>query len=248
MGEQSNLAKILDKMKKNMDAEEAERVKLKEKRAANQKVLVKEGSRQSEKVSSHRDRHRSSENSIKSALKQNKDKHEGAGRVEVKCLKSKDLQQKDMKKEKASNRRVEDAEVTESRKRLEAKLNTKRREANGETGLHGQNLDNQRSQSQLNTSSNSGNGLIKSQDQGKKKVAEEFVICLTPFLKTGRIVNKETFKILARNLTHMTVQTGVEMSRARVQAIVADFFDTNNTEPVRRETVKELVTAFHIKL
>merc|ERR1712126_628543 len=125
--DQSNLAKILDKMKKNMDAEEAERKKLKEKQE-NQKELVKEGSRQSEKFSSHRDRHRSSENSMNSAFNQNKYKHEAAGREEVKCLKSKELMQpqNEMRKEKTSNRRVEDAKVTESRRRLEAKLNKKR--------------------------------------------------------------------------------------------------------------------------
>ena len=235
--EQSNLAKLLDKMKRKMNAEEAERKQPKEK-TDNQKVLVKETNSQREKVSSRRDRHHQSEN-LNSALKPKKDKHEGTGGAEVKCSKSKDLQQTDMRKENTSKRRAEDAEVAESRKRLEAKLNMKRREANGQTRMNGH-------QSRLDTSSNSDNSLIKSQ-QGKNKVAQEFVICLTPFLKNGRIVNKETFKVLARDLTHMAVETGVETTRAGVKSIVADFFHTN-TEPVRGETVKELVTAFRIKL
>jgi len=242
--EQSNLAKLLDKMKRKMNVEEAERKQLKEKKE-NQKVLVKEGNRPREKVSSRHDRHHQSEN-LNSALKQKKDKLEGTGGVEVKCSKSKDLQQKDMRKENTSKRRAEDAEVAESRKRLESKLSMKRREANGQTRMNGHQLENNKFQSRLDTSSNSDNSLIKSQ-QGKNKVAQEFVLCLSPLLKNGRIVNKETFKVLARDLTHMAVETGVETTRAGVKAIVADFFHTN-TEPVREETVKELVTAFHIKL
>ena len=45
----------------------------------------------------------------------------------------------------------------------------------------------------------------------------------------------------------MAVETGVEMTRARVKVIVAAFFHTN-TDPVREETVKQLVAQFHIKL
>ena len=241
--EQSNLAKLLNKMKRNMDAEEAEKKQLKEKRE-NQKV--KEGNRQSEKVPSSRERHRSSENSLNSSLKQTKDKDERAGGVEEKCSKSKNLQQVDTtRKENTSKRRAEDPEVAESRKRLEAKLNMKRREANGQTRVNGHQLENKKSQSRLNTS-NSESSLMKSQP-GKNKVAQEFVVCLSPFLKAGRIESKETFKVLARDLTHMAVKTGVEMTRARVKAIVAAFFHTN-TELVREETVKHLVAQFHIKL
>merc|ERR1719458_748390 len=70
--EQSNLAKLLDKMKRKMNAEEAERKQPKEK-TENQKVLVKETNSQREKVSSRRDRHHQSEN-LNSALKPKKDK------------------------------------------------------------------------------------------------------------------------------------------------------------------------------
>jgi len=241
--EQSNLAKVLDKMKKSMEAEEAERKKLKEKsRIENQKVL--EMNCQRERVSSHRDQHRPSENSLNSSLKQNKRTHERAG-VKVKSSKSRDLQlQMDKREKTGSKGRAEDAEVTESRQRLEAKLNMKRREANGQTRLNGHQLENRKSHSRLNTSSKSGIGHVKSQ-QDKNKVADEFVACLTPFLKNGRIVNKETFKVLARDLTHKAVETGLEMTRTRVKATITNFFHTNTT-PVSVEIVKELVTAFNI--
>jgi len=243
--EQSNLAKVLDKMKKSMEAEEAERKKLKEKsRIENQKVLVLGGISQRERVSSHRDQHRPSENSLNSSLKQNKRTHERAG-VKVKSSKSRDLQlQMDKREKTGSKGRAEDAEVTESRQRLEAKLNMKRREANGQTRLNGHQLENRKSHSRLNTSSKSGIGHVKSQ-QDKNKVADEFVACLTPFLKNGRIVNKETFKVLARDLTHKAVETGLEMTRTRVKATITNFFHTNTT-PVSVEIVKELVTAFNI--
>jgi len=243
--EQSNLAKVLDKMKKSLEAEEAERKKLKEKsRVENQKVLVLGGNGQRERVSSHRDQHRPCENSLDSALKQNKRTHERAG-VKVKSSKIRDLQlQMDKRKETSSKGRAEDAEVTESRRRLEDKLNMKRREANGQNRLNGHQLENKKSHSRLNTSSKSGNGHVKSH-QDKNKVADEFVACLTPFLKNGRIVNKETFKVLARDLTHKAVETGVEMTRTRVKATITNFFHTN-TKPVSMEIVKDLVTAFNI--
>merc|ERR1719234_2365946 len=225
-----------------MEAEEAERKKLKEKsRLENPKVLSQGGNSQRERVSSHRDKHRPSENSLNSALKQNKQIHERAG-VKVKSSKSRDLQQKDKREESSSKKRAEDPEVAESRKRLEAKLNLKRREVNGQTRLDGHQPEHEKSHSRLNTSLKSGSSHVK---QNKNKVADEFVTCLTPFLKNGRILNKETFKVLARDLTHKAVETGVEMTRTRVKAIVAEFFH-NNTKPVSEETVKELVTAFNV--
>merc|ERR1719234_2616363 len=144
-----------------MEAEEAERKKLKEKsRLENPKVLSQGGNSQRERVSSHRDKHRPSENSLNSSLKQNKQINERVG-VKVKSSKSRDLQQKDKREETSSKRRVEDPEVAESRKRLEAKLNLKRREANGHTRLNGHQPENKESQSRLNTSSKSGNGHVK---------------------------------------------------------------------------------------
>ena len=224
-GEPSNLAKLLDKMKRNMEAEETEKEK---RRLEDQRVLVEKRNSRKETVSSQINRHRSSKISLKSALKQNR---EICDRAELEQTNKRDETFK-------RSADPEDAAVTESRKRLEAKLKVKRREASSHKHGNGNPLG------LLNTPSRSESSLVNSQ-QDKKKVADEFVTCLSPFLKSGRIVSKEAFKVLARDLTHMAVKTGMEMTRGRVKATIDAFFDTN-TEPVEEETVKELLASFHI--
>merc|ERR1712179_688560 len=92
-------------------------------------------------------------------------------------------------------------------------------------------------------------GEMSKEDKAKKlKVADVLVKLLVPFLKTGQIACKNSFKVLARELTHLVIQTGVTgegISSARAQGIVLDFF-SKQKEAVTEEKVKVLMKNFSV--
>jgi len=94
-------------------------------------------------------------------------------------------------------------------------------------------------------------GEMSKEDKAKKlKVADVLVKLLVPFLKTGQIACKNSFKVLARELTHLVIQTGVTgegISSTRAQGIVLDFF-SKQKEAVTEEKVKVLMKNFSVSL
>merc|ERR1712015_282461 len=124
-----------------MEAEETEKEK---RRLEDQRVLVEKRNSRKETVSSQINRHRSSKISLKSALKRNR---EICDRAEL---------EQTNKRDETFKRRAdpEDAAVTESRKRLEAKLKVKRREVNSHKHGNGNHLG------LLNTPSRSDSRLV----------------------------------------------------------------------------------------
>merc|ERR1712142_1174375 len=95
-------------------------------------------------------------------------------------------------------------------------------------------------------SSNKNSDVAKVDKANKLKVADVLVKLLVPFLKTGQIACKNSFKVLARELTHLILHNcgGREgISSTRVQAIVSDFF-SQQKEAVTEEKVKVLLRNF----
>jgi hypothetical protein len=79
----------------------------------------------------------------------------------------------------------------------------------------------------------------------KMRVAELFTKCLTPFFKSGRIACKATFKVLAREFTHVTVRAGRQVDAGSV-ALLLDRFFREQEGPVGQERARDLVTAFRL--
>jgi len=97
-------------------------------------------------------------------------------------------------------------------------------------------------------SSNKDSDVAKVDKANKLKVADVLVKLLVPFLKTGQIACKNSFKVLARELTHLILHTGgggEGISSTRAQAIVLDFF-SQQKEAVTEEKVKVLLKNFTI--
>ena len=94
---------------------------------------------------------------------------------------------------------------------------------------------------------NSGE-MSKVEKAKKLEVADVLVKLLVPFLKSGQIACKNSFKVLARELTHLVLQTGVTgegISNTRAQGIVLDFF-SKQKEVVTEEKVKILMKNFSV--
>lgn len=82
-----------------------------------------------------------------------------------------------------------------------------------------------------------------SEVESKLQVADQVVKFLAPFLKSGSIACKATFKVLARELTHGVVRRGGSTGPQQVDEIVAKFF-RGQEQPVREEQAKDLVRTF----
>ena len=230
--EQSNLAKLLAEIGKNMEAEKAEKEQEEKARQRQKREQLKRGketefaSRSSKSTLHTKVNGESSNRTLDEKNSSKINNHQGNG------------------EQLGSKRRAEDLKVTESRKRLQYKLSMKRQEmigssrSNGNTHEKGAPLDTSLRSSGSETS-------LAHDPKEKKKVADVFVAYLTPYLKSERIESKQAFKILARDLTHMVVSSGIEMTRERVKNTVASFFKVN-TDTVREDTVKALVAGFQI--
>ena len=230
--EQSNLSKLLAEIGKNIEAENAKKEQEEKARQREKREQLKRGketefaSRSSKSTLHTKENGESSKRTLDEKNCSKINNHQGNG------------------EQLGSKRRAEDLKVTESRKRLQSKLSIKRQEmigssrSNGNTHEKGGPLDTSLRSSGSETS-------LAHDPKEKKKVADVFVAYLTPYLKSERIESKQAFKILARDLTHMVVSSGIEMTRERVKNTVASFFKVN-TDTVREDTVKALVAGFQI--
>jgi len=84
----------------------------------------------------------------------------------------------------------------------------------------------------------------------KLKIADVLVKLLVPFLKNGDIACKASFKLLARELTHRLLQSGIAssgLSSTKAQCVVTDFF-SQQKEAVTEERVKTLVRNFTVSV
>ena len=229
---QSNLAKLLANIGKDLEAEKAKEEQEEKARQRQKREQLKRG-KETECAS------RSSKSSLHTKENGGSSKRTPD---EKNCSKINNHQGNG--EQLGSKGRAEDLKVTESRKRLQFKMNMKRREMMGSSRSNG---DTHEKGGSLDTSlRSSGSETSLSHDpKEKKKVADVFVAYLTPYLKSERIESKQAFKILARDLTHMVVSSGIEMTRERVKSTVASFFKVN-TDTVREDTVKALVAGFQI--
>merc|ERR1712129_638512 len=123
----------------------------------------------------------------------------------------------------------EEEEHNQSRKRLQEKLNQKRKEMV---------VIDKAAEKQPKVN-------VTVDPEEKKKVADELVRCLAPHLKSGSIASKAAFKVLARELTHAAVRRGVAVTREAIATLVASFFRQQKA-PVVEEEARRLVTEFRI--
>jgi len=146
-------------------------------------------------------------------------------RGDVLCDKeeAKDPQRKESKSGK------EEEKHNQSRKRLQEKLNQKRKEMV---------VIDKAAEKQPKVN-------VTVDPEEKKKVADELVRCLAPHLKSGSIASKAAFKVLARELTHAAVRRGVAVTREAIATLVASFFRQQKA-PVVEEEARRLVTEFRI--
>ena len=246
--EASKLQKLLDKMKKDIEESDArkkedearkeeqkridDRARLQAKIMEKKKRMPKDDGRLKEsKLGSLNGSMSSSSNGSSSKLKEGK-------REEVGKSRSKEDGRMDVHKSRTDSREKESRNDRKevrpsdphaaSRQKLLDKLQQKKR-ASKVGNTPGKVVSKQPS---------TPNGVS---GEKKRKVADEFVRCLAPFLKSGSIACKTSFKVLARELTHAAVRTAV--STEGVRDIVARFFKQQDG-PVVEDKAKQLVMAF----
>ena len=84
-----------------------------------------------------------------------------------------------------------------------------------------------------------------SSDKTEKKmeIADLLVKLLVPYLKNGKITDKPSFKVLAREFTHLLIKSGV--SSRKIEKLIAKFFSMQ-AQSVSEANAKILVRKFSL--